>query len=93
MVFWRTVLAGWGDLGGRKGDREFSALRWCFAALCPPLCTSGVTFHCNKPILYEDVFTKKKKNKQKKMKLKFQFKTALHYWDIEGHVYATRVGP
>ena len=26
------MLAGWGNLGGRKGDREFSAWRWCFAA-------------------------------------------------------------
>ena len=34
VVFSRTVLAGGGDLGGRKGDGEFSALRWCFAALC-----------------------------------------------------------
>ena len=32
-MFRRTVLAGWGDFGGRKGDREFSALRWCFGAL------------------------------------------------------------
>ena len=24
----RRELAGWGDLGGRKGDREFYALRW-----------------------------------------------------------------
>ena len=29
----RGGLAGWGDLGGRKGDRVFSALRWSFSAL------------------------------------------------------------
>ena len=32
-AFCRTVLVGGSDLGGRRGDREFSALGWRFAAL------------------------------------------------------------
>ena len=35
MAFHRTVLVGGSDLGGRRGDREFSALRWLSAALWP----------------------------------------------------------
>ena len=34
MVFCHTVLAGWGGLGSREGEREFFARRCCFAALC-----------------------------------------------------------
>ena len=33
-AFRRTVLVGGSDLGGRRGDRKFSALGWRFAALC-----------------------------------------------------------
>ena len=33
-AFRRTMLVGGSDLGGRRGDREFSALGWRFAALC-----------------------------------------------------------
>ena len=34
MAFCPTVLVGGSDLGGWRGDREFSALGWRFAALC-----------------------------------------------------------
>ena len=34
MAFRRTVLVEGSDLGGQRGDREFSALEWRFAALC-----------------------------------------------------------
>ena len=33
MGIYHTVLAGWGNLGGWKGDREFYALRWGFATV------------------------------------------------------------
>ena len=34
VVIGHIVLAGCGDLGGRKGEREFYALRWGFSTLC-----------------------------------------------------------